>query len=174
MGISQTFIGRRGTVLNKINDHNYKLKVKSNKTIIHLLLPISEVYFETSFTTWKMFCLIFENYCTVPGKVPRNLSVDAISTTGLSIHWEFPPPSFQTPIPTTALRIFYKLQGNTTWLNTIDVNFTAGYFILGHLEKFTWYTVWVRAVTARGLGIESQRFSIRTLEEGTSKTHLSF
>lgn len=102
---------------------------------------------------------------TVPGKPPGNLSVDVIGTTSVSIGWELLSLSY-TPIPTTALRIFYKLEGNTTSLNIVDTNFTTGYFLLDNLEKFSWYTVWVRSVTSRGVGPETHRFRLRTLEEG--------
>lgn len=53
-----------------------------------------------------------------------------------------------------------------TAVNFKDTNVTTGYFVLDNLEKFTWYTVWVKSDTSRGLGVESERFRIRTLEEG--------
>ena len=38
--------------------------------------------------------------------------------------------------------------------------------MLNDLERFSWYTVWVKSVTSRGLGAKSTRLKIRTLEEG--------
>ena len=94
------------------------------------------------------------------------MSVEAINPTSLLVKWEFPSPSYKPVIPNKALRIFYKLQGNTAVQNIKDTNVTAGFHALDELKKFSWYTVWGKSVTSRGLGVESQRFKIRTLEEG--------
>ena len=103
---------------------------------------------------------------TVPGKPPTNMSVEAINPTSLLVKWELPSPSYKPVIPNKALRIFYKLQGNTTVQNIKDTNVTAGLHALDELKKFSWYTVWGKSVTSRGLGVESERFKIQTLEEG--------
>ena len=103
---------------------------------------------------------------TVPGKPPTNMSVEATNPTSLLIKWKFPLPSYEPAIPNKALRIFYKLQGNTTVQTIKDTNVTVGFHALDKLKKFSWYTVWVKSVTSRGLGVESERFTIRTLEEG--------
>ncbi|KAJ7375164.1 hypothetical protein OS493_001902 [Desmophyllum pertusum] len=101
----------------------------------------------------------------IPGKPPTNLSVEAISPTSVLIRWKFPSSSYEPIIPTSALRIFYELQGDTTVKNIKDTNATTGFVVLDKLEKFAWYTVWVKSVTSRGLGVESERFKIQTLEE---------
>jgi len=112
-------------------------------------------------------------YYTVPGKPPRNLSVDVTSPTSVLIGWETSPPLHESSIPTIALQIFYKLEANTTAVKRKEMNITRGYFVLDNLEKFAWYTIWVRSATSRGLGPESESFRIRTLEEGLSKTLLN-
>ena len=53
-------------------------------------------------------------------------------------------------------------------MNVRVANFTTGYFELDNLETFSWYNLYVRAVTSRGLGVESELFVVRTLEEGES------
>lgn len=53
-------------------------------------------------------------------------------------------------------------------MNVRDANFTAGYFVLDDLETFSWYNLYVRAVTSGGLGVKSELFVVRTLEEGES------
>jgi len=94
------------------------------------------------------------------------MSVEAINPTSLLIKWKSPLPSYEPAIANKALRIFYNLQGNTTVQNIKDTKVTPGFHALDKLKKFAWYTVWVRSVTSRGLGVESKRFKIRTLEEG--------
>lgn len=95
------------------------------------------------------------------------MSVEAINPTSLLVKWKFPLPSYKPVIPNKALRIFYKLQGYATAVQDIkDTNVTVGFRALNELKKFAWYTVWVKSVTSRGLGVESERFKIRTLEEG--------
>ena len=108
----------------------------------------------------------FLSKCTVPGKPPTNMSVEAINPTSLLIKWKFPFLSYEPVIPNKALRIFYKLQGDKTVQNIRDTKVTTGFHALDKLKKFSWYTVWVKSVTSRGLGAESERFTIRTLEEG--------
>ena len=103
---------------------------------------------------------------TVPGKPPTNVSVEAINPTSVTIRWEFSSPFYEPVIPTTVLLIFYKLEGNSTVTNVKDTNATTGIFVLDKLQKFSLYTVWVRSATSRGLGMESEHFKIRTLEEG--------
>ena len=110
--------------------------------------------------------MIFYFYHTVPGKPPTNLSVEAISPTSVLIRWTFPSSSYKPIIPTSALRILYELQRNVTVANIKDTNVTTGFVVLDKLEKFAWYTVWVKSVTSRGLGVKSECFKIRTLEEG--------
>ena len=51
-------------------------------------------------------------------------------------------------------------------MNFRDANFTTGYFVLDNLETFSWCNLYVRAVTSRGLGVKSELFVVRTLEEG--------
>lgn len=94
------------------------------------------------------------------------MSVKAINPTSVEIKWKFPLPSYEPVIPNKALRIFYKLQGNTTVQNFQDTNATTGFNTLDKLKTFSWYTIWVKSVTSRGPGVESERFKIRTLEEG--------
>ena len=53
-------------------------------------------------------------------------------------------------------------------MNVRDENFTTGYFVLDSLETFSWYNLYVRAVTSGGLGVKSELFVVRTLEEGES------
>lgn len=53
-------------------------------------------------------------------------------------------------------------------MNVRDENFTTGYFVLDNLETFSWYNLYSRAVTSRGLGMKSELFVVRTLEEGES------
>ena len=94
------------------------------------------------------------------------MSVEAINPTSLLIKWKFSLPSYEPVIPNEALRMFYELKENTTMQNIKDTNVTAGFLVLDKLKKFSWYTVWIKSVTSRGLGVESERFKIRTLEEG--------
>ena len=128
------------------------------------------------FSQYKMFYIrvlcqlhiynIFSKYA-VPGKPPTNMSVEVINPTSLLVKWKFPLQSYKPVIPNKALRIFYKLQGYATTVQNIkDTNVTAGFHALDELKTFSWYTVWVKSVTSRGLGVESERFKIRTLEEG--------
>lgn len=94
------------------------------------------------------------------------MSVEAINPTSVLIKWKFQLSSYDPVIPTKALRIFYKRQGNAIVQNIKDTNVTRGFHVLDKLKKFSWYTVWVKCVTSRGLGVESERFKIQTLEEG--------
>lgn len=94
------------------------------------------------------------------------MSIEAINPTSVLIRWKLSSPSKEPAIPTTDLRIFYKLHGNLTVTNIKHANATTGFVVLDRLEKFSWYTVWVKSVTSRGLGGESERLKIRTLEEG--------
>lgn len=110
----------------------------------------------------------FRSYA-VPGKPPSNLSVDVISPTAVLVRWNNSSPTYyESSLSTTAVRIFYKLRANWTDLDVRDANFTAGYFVLDNLETFSWYNLYVRAVTSRGLGVKSELFVVRTLEEGGS------
>lgn len=116
--------------------------------------------------TLPIFPHFLSNY-TVPGKPPTNVSVEAIDPASVTIRWKFSSPSYnKSAIPTTSLRIFYKLEGNSTVTNIKDTNATTGFFVLDKLQKFSLYTIWVKSATSRGLGGESERFKIRTLEEG--------
>ena len=97
------------------------------------------------------------------------MSVDVISPTTVLVRWDNSSPTYyESSLSTTAVRIFYKLQENWTDMNVRDANFTAGYFVLDNLETFSWYNLYVRVVTSRGLGVKSELFVVRTLEEGES------
>lgn len=118
------------------------------------------------FVSFANFKYIFYSNNAVPGKPPTNMSVEAINPTSLLVKWKFPLPSYKPLIPNKALRIFYELHGYTTVQDIKDTNVTAGFHALDELKKFSWYTVWVKSATSRGLGVESERFKVRTLEEG--------
>lgn len=110
----------------------------------------------------------FRSY-VVPGKPPSNLSVGVISPTIVLVRWDNSSPTYyESSLSTTAVRIFYKLQANRTDVSLKDANFTTGYFLLDNLETFSWYNLYARAVTSRGLGVKSELFVVRTLEEGES------
>ena len=128
-------------------------------------LTLVDLSFEHNF---KQSFFNFRPYA-VPGKPPSNLSVDVISPTTVLVRWDNSSPTYyESSLSTTAVRIFYKLQANWTDMNVRDANFTAGYFVLDNLETFSWYNLYVRAVTSRGLGVQSELFVVRTLEEGES------
>ena len=113
----------------------------------------------------------FFNFCSyaVPGKPPSNLSVDVISPTAVLVRWDNSSPTYyESSLSTTGVRIYYNLQANWTDMNVRDANFTAGYFVLDNLKTFSWYNLYARAVTSRGLGVKSELFVVRTLEEGES------
>ena len=65
------------------------------------------------------------------------------------------------------LKVFYVTtsQQNETIART-DVNVTNNNVEIGNLGKFVNYTVWVKSVSRRGLGISSLPIYVRTLEEG--------
>ena len=132
---------------------------------MHSSLTLVDLSFEHNL---KQSYFNFRSYA-VPGKPPSNLSVDVISPIAVLVRWDNSSPTYyESSLSTTAVRIFYKLQANWTDMNVRDANFTAGYFVLDNLETFSWYNLYVRAVTSRGLGVKSELFVVRTLEEGES------
>ena len=65
------------------------------------------------------------------------------------------------------LRVFYITAGqqNQTVAQT-DINASENSVEIGNLGKFVNYTIWMKSVSKRGLGIASYPVYVRTLEEG--------
>lgn len=72
------------------------------------------------------------------------------------------------------LRVFYvkTSKQNETILRT-DVNVTRRSVEIENLGKFVNYTVWVKSVSTRGLGVSSIPIYVRTLEEGEPRVFKS-
>ncbi len=107
-------------------------------------------------------------YHAVPSASPRNVYLQANSSTSLIVAWDPVPLVYQNGV-ITAYEVLYQsseLFSDTIRTQTANVSGFETSMILEGLQEFVEYDILVRAQTEKGPGPYGETMKIRTLEDG--------
>lgn len=112
------------------------------------------------------FCSFSLNneFYTVPGAPPRNVTGQAVSPTSILVSWE-PPPADRSNGRIVYYKLFAVESGRSdSEASVIKLNKTS--IVMDELKKWTQYRIWVLAGTSVGDGPPSFPTTVRTHEDG--------
>ena len=84
------------------------------------------------------------------------------------MRWNLPWSNHCEIFQSFGFRVSYQLNNDdsTTRVQYVDTNTSISHLVINNLEKFEYYVIWLQQLTSHGPGAESQRFQLKTLEEG--------
>ncbi|XP_072219425.1 receptor-type tyrosine-protein phosphatase F isoform X2 [Leuresthes tenuis] len=102
---------------------------------------------------------------STPSAPPQEVHVVSLSSTSLKVSWVAPPADSRHGDIVRYTVSYQALAGEDTERYESDIGADATSYVLGSLEKWTEYQVWVRAHTDVGPGPESAPVRMRTKED---------
>lgn len=150
--------------------HQYHISIPDVETY-----TLSDLYPDTTYYVWVAAkSLQGEGAATppvpvrteqyVPGAPPQDVSGSAIDSRSLRISWK-PPPRDQQNGAIIIYKINYQAEAGDDPAHEVEVGPNERSYIIGGLEKWTEYRVWVLAGTSVGDGPPSPPIFVKTDED---------
>lgn len=160
------------------NKWYHDAKIRINHYILYIFLISFIAWFlhvKLFFCLYVLFILIFffppktlwHHYTIVPSAAPQAVSgMPYKDSRSIKVTWK-PPPKDQQNGEIQGYKIFYvKNEKSQTDQDAKSVSVEAEEIVLGELEIFTEYKIWVIAFTTVGDGPRSQPIRVWTNEDG--------
>ncbi|XP_055311866.1 neogenin isoform X2 [Sitodiplosis mosellana] len=110
-----------------------------------------------------------KTFSSEPSESPLNVTLEATSSTSITVRWQPPPPEEQNG-QITGYKIRYRKQKKHVQVETTPAN-VRHYELLG-LDKKSVYQVKIAAMTVNGTGPFTEWSSIETYESDLTETHV--
>ncbi|KAJ6643801.1 Neogenin [Pseudolycoriella hygida] len=114
--------------------------------------------------------LVLKTFSAVPTEPPTNVTLEATSSTSITMRWE-PPPEEEQNGPITGYKIRYRKQKQkTVQVATSPAN--ARRYELTDLDRMGAYQVKIAAMTINGTGPFTEWYHVETYENDLIETHV--
>ncbi|KAL7046588.1 hypothetical protein ACKWTF_002648 [Chironomus riparius] len=114
--------------------------------------------------------ILVKTFSNTPSEEPSNITVEATSSTSISIRWEAPPPEHRNG-PITG----YKMKYRKVKKSGIQTETTPGnvrFYELTNLEKMSAYQIKIAAMTINGTGPFSDWINVETYANDLDETQV--